>query len=98
MGAKSYFKVPLEVFNCFNVVGINVQSRLCYQVHMLHGTAEIRSEAFDKNRSIPAEGKTTHKEYVLAPAIPYFPIIGTYAYISTGRKWMPKLKTTLNKG
>ena len=25
-----------------------------------------------------------------------FPLLGAYAYISTGRKWAPKLETTLN--
>ena len=57
VGLEFVSTVPLEVFHCFNVVGIHIQSRLGYQVHMLHGTPEIRGETFDKNGVIPEETK-----------------------------------------
>ncbi len=52
-GSPRELAIPLEVFYSFNVVGINVQSRLCHHVDMLHGTPKIRSEAFNKNRAVP---------------------------------------------
>lgn len=52
--------VPLEIFDSFDVMGINIQSGLCHVVHMLHVATKVGSETLHENRAIPAVNSIMH--------------------------------------